>query len=73
MDTDTLQESLFSIVQMLTLVPWGRAADKFGRKPVLTTSLLGLLITASLFGFSQNLWQMIALRCAAGLFSGSVV
>jgi MFS family permease len=58
---------------MFMMVPWGKAADKFGRKPILSISLFGLLITASLFGFSQNLWQMIALRCAAGVFSGSVV
>jgi len=68
-----LIESLFSVIQMLTMFLWGKAADKWGRKPILSVSMLGLCICSTLFGFSQTLWQMIALRCAAGLFSGSVV
>jgi MFS family permease len=58
---------------MFVMIPWGKAADKFGRKSILTASFIGLLFTASGFGFSQSLWQMILLRCAAGVFSGSVV
>jgi MFS family permease len=68
-----LIESLFSIVQMLTMWAWGKAADKFGRKPILHICFVGLCVCSTLFGFSQTLWQMITLRCAAGLFSGVVV
>ena len=52
---------------------WGKAADKLGRKPILVTTLLGLSITVSLFGFSKTIWQMILFRCMAGVFSGSIV
>jgi len=52
---------------------WGKAADKLGRKPILVTTLLGLSITVSLFGFSKTIWQMILFRCMAGIFSGSIV
>ena len=61
------------MAQMFTMMPWGWVSDRYGRKPVLVVSLVGLAFTASSFGFSQNVWQMISLRCAAGLFSGSVV
>jgi MFS family permease len=58
---------------MFTMMPWGRVSDRYGRKPVLVASLVGLTFTTGSFGFSQNVWQMILLRCASGLFSGSVV
>lgn len=52
---------------------WGRLADRYGRKPVLVTSLLGCAASVSLFGFSKEIWQMILFRCLAGVFSGTVV
>jgi MFS family permease len=66
-------ESLFSLVQMLLMIFYGRMADRIGRKPVLVFSLAGIAVATSLFGMSKQLWQMIAFRCAAGLFAGSVV
>ncbi|KAH8705243.1 major facilitator superfamily domain-containing protein [Talaromyces proteolyticus] len=66
-------ESLFSLTQMMLMLPWGRASDRFGRKPVLVISLAGLSVTCALFGTSQKIWQMIVYRCLAGVFSGTVV
>lgn len=66
-------ESLFSLVQMLLMIFYGRMADRIGRKPVLVFSLTGIAVATSLFGMSKQLWQMIAFRCLAGLFAGSVV
>ncbi|KAK4540617.1 hypothetical protein LTR36_009047 [Oleoguttula mirabilis] len=68
-----LIESLFSLVQMVLMIFYGRAADKLGRKPVLVFSLAGISVFTALFGMSQTLWQMILFRCMAGLFAGSVV
>ncbi|KAJ9262235.1 hypothetical protein DTO195F2_3622 [Paecilomyces variotii] len=68
-----LIESLFSFTQMLLMIPWGRAADRFGRKPVLVFSLVGLSISAAMFGLSKTIWQMVLARCAAGIFSGTIV
>lgn len=55
------------------MIPWGRAADRFGRKPVLVFSLVGLSISAAMFGLSKTIWQMVLARCAAGIFSGTIV
>jgi MFS family permease len=55
------------------MISWGRAADRFGRKPVLVCSLIGVSIATALFGLSKTLWQMVLFRCLAGVFSGSVV
>ncbi|KAH9882846.1 hypothetical protein J1614_000212 [Plenodomus biglobosus] len=68
-----LIESLFSATQMCVMILWGRASDRFGRKPVLVLSLLGMSAATTLFGMSSNLWQMIVFRCIAGVFAGTVV
>lgn len=67
------QESLFSLTQMVLMLSWGRASDRFGRKPVLASSLFGCGICISFFGLSRSVWQMILFRCLAGVFSGTVV
>ncbi|KAI2629309.1 MFS general substrate transporter [Hypomontagnella submonticulosa] len=68
-----LIESLFSLTQMLVMLFWGRAADRWGRKPILVSSLIGVAVSTSLFGLSKSIWQMIVLRCLAGVFAGTVV
>jgi len=68
-----LIESLFSLTQMLVMISWGRAADRFGRKPVLVFSLVGVGMASSIFGLSKAIWQMIVFRCIAGVFAGTVV
>lgn len=66
-------ESLFSLVQMLLIIFYGRIADRLGRKPVLVFSLAGIGAASALFGMSSTLWQMVLFRCLAGLFAGSSV
>ncbi|KIX06981.1 uncharacterized protein Z518_04957 [Rhinocladiella mackenziei CBS 650.93] len=68
-----LIESLFSLTQMLLMIPWGKAADHWGRKPVLVSSLAGVAVATAVFGLSKSIWQMILFRCFAGLFAGTVV
>ncbi|KAJ6256261.1 Efflux pump azaK [Drechslerella dactyloides] len=68
-----LIESLFSLTQMLVMVPWGTAADRLGRKPVLIFSMAGLTIATSMFGMATTIWEMIFFRCLAGVFAGTVV
>lgn len=67
------KESMFSLTQMCLMILWGRAADRIGRKPVLVFSLAAISVFTALFGLSQTIWQMILVRCCAGLFAGSIV
>ncbi|OAP54942.1 hypothetical protein AYL99_10642 [Fonsecaea erecta] len=68
-----LIESLFSLTQMVLMIPWGKAADHFGRKPVLVSSLGGVAIATATFGLSKTIWQMVLFRCFAGIFAGTIV
>ncbi|KZT61777.1 MFS general substrate transporter [Calocera cornea HHB12733] len=66
-------ESVFSLMQTVSMLFWGRAADRWGRKPVLVVSLAGVAVGSVAFGLAGNVWQMIALRSIAGIFSGTLV
>ncbi|KJR80635.1 uncharacterized protein SPSK_05209 [Sporothrix schenckii 1099-18] len=68
-----LIESLFSLTQALVMMGWGRAADRVGRKPVLVLSLVGMASATALFGTARTLVQMVAFRCLAGVFAGTIV
>ncbi len=68
-----LIESLFSLTQAAVMILWGRAADRYGRKPVLVFSLVGVTAATAVFGMAASLGAMIALRCLAGVFAGSIV
>jgi MFS family permease len=49
---------------------WGRFADLYGRKLILMRACLAMAICMSLIGMAQNIWQLVALRLAAGLLGG---
>ncbi|GBG95568.1 major facilitator superfamily transporter [Ligilactobacillus salitolerans] len=51
---------------------WGKLADRTGRKPMLLRASIGMTITATLTGFSTNVWMLIGLRLIQGAFSGYI-
>lgn len=70
-----LIESIFSLTQVVVMIPWGKLADhpRIGRKPVLVISTVGTSLCTALFGTSKTIWQMFLFRCSAGIFAGSLV
>ena len=67
-----LLSATFSLSQALTGIAWGRASDRFGRKPIIIVALTCTMCSSILFGFSKNLtWAFIA-RCLQGLSNGNV-
>jgi MFS family permease len=54
----------------LTAPFWGHLGDKYGRKPMLVRAAVGMAIIMSLIGLSQNVYQLVLLRLAAGLIGG---
>ena len=67
-----LTSSIFALCQCLTGIPWGVASDRFGRKPVILTSLINTMITTLVWGFSTSLPMAIVARGLAGAGSGNV-
>ncbi|KAG1776793.1 hypothetical protein EV702DRAFT_1106564 [Suillus placidus] len=64
--------SAFFLTQFLTSLLWATAADKHGRRLVLTLSLFGSAVTVLLFGTCTSLRQAIAVRLLQGIFAGAV-
>ncbi len=51
---------------------WGVLGDKYGRKQMLVRALFGLSLAVLLMGFSQNVYQLFALRVLQGAISGMI-
>lgn len=67
-----LISAIFSLSQCLTGIAWGRASDRFGRKPIILLALTCTMLSSILFGFSKNLaWAFVA-RSLQGLSNGNV-
>lgn len=67
-----LTSAVFSLSQAVTGIFWGRAADRFGRKPVILAGMVCVMSSGLLFGFSQNLAMAIMARSFAGASNGNV-
>ncbi|KAI0000720.1 major facilitator superfamily protein [Xylariaceae sp. FL0662B] len=63
---------VFSLAQSLTAVPWGRASDRFGRKPIIMSGLLCTMIGFLIWGMSTNLPMAVAVRAIMGACNGNV-
>jgi MFS family permease len=64
--------AVFSLAQCSTAVLWGRASDRFGRKPIIIIGLTCTMITSVLFGLSTTLPWAIVTRSIAGACNGNV-
>ncbi|KAI0804434.1 major facilitator superfamily transporter [Xylaria sp. FL0064] len=64
--------AVFSLAQSLTAVPWGRASDKFGRKPAILTGLFCTMVFFLAWGMSTSLKMAIIVRGLQGACNGNV-
>lgn len=67
-----ITSAVFSLSQAATGIFWGRASDRFGRKPVILAGMICVMSSGLLFGFSQNLVMAILARSFAGASNGNV-
>jgi len=63
--------AVFSLAQCTTAVYWGRASDKFGRKPIILCGLLATMISSVLFGLAQSFGFALTMRILAGACNGN--
>ncbi|MCJ1454399.1 hypothetical protein MMC28_004752 [Mycoblastus sanguinarius] len=64
--------AVFSLSQAATGIAWGRASDRFGRKPAILCAMFSVMCASLLFGFSRSLVWAIVARCLAGASNGNV-
>jgi MFS family permease len=62
----------FMIGRGTTALVWGILADKYGRRPVLITCCLAMIVFQLMFGFSVSFGMAIASRFFLGFFNGLV-
>lgn len=63
----------YALGQFFISPVWGRLSDRFGRKPIIAISLLGLSFSYLMFGFASNLMWLFVSRILQGIFSGAAI
>lgn len=67
-----LLASAFFLAQVLFVVHWGRAADRFGRRPALLVGLAGTILCTLLFGVADSFALALLSRFLIGALNGNV-
>ncbi|KAI0295158.1 major facilitator superfamily domain-containing protein [Multifurca ochricompacta] len=63
--------SLYFAGEATTILQWSRLSDSIGRKPVLLSGILGMVIATIFFGLSKTFWALAASRFLAGALKGN--
>ena len=62
----------YSLCQLLAAPWWGRLSDRYGRRPVLMSSLAGACLSYVILGCARNIWWLLAARMLAGAMAGNI-
>ncbi len=62
--------SAYALAYGLTLVPAGRAGDRFGHKPLFLVGLTIFMLASAACGLSQNQGEIVAARAIQGIGAG---
>ncbi|MFZ5721223.1 MAG: MFS transporter [Pseudomonadota bacterium] len=68
----TLLFSVYSAGQFLGELVWGRLSDRIGRRPVLMITIAASAVGYVALAFAPGIWIAVAVRAAAGFFSGNM-
>jgi DHA1 family tetracycline resistance protein-like MFS transporter len=68
----TLLLSCYSFAQFFTSPIWGRLSDRYGRKPILISSLCFAIIAYLWMSFASALWMLFAARLLQGAGAGNI-
>jgi len=62
----------YSLCQLLAAPLWGRLSDRYGRRPILMSSLAGAFLSYVMLGFANSLWMLVVARMLAGFMAGNL-
>lgn len=60
----------YAFAQLITAPLWGRASDRYGRRPLILAGLLASAAAYVLFGLAESLWLLFASRLVQGAGGG---
>jgi DHA1 family tetracycline resistance protein-like MFS transporter len=62
----------YSLCQLLAAPFWGRMSDRYGRRPILMTSLAGACVSYLILGFANSVWGLLVSRMLGGFMAGNI-
>ncbi len=68
----TLAMGAYSLGQFIGAPVWGKLSDRYGRKPILISSLIGAIISYIIMGHARDIMTLSVARLAGGLMAGNV-
>ena len=64
--------SSFSVAQLAVAPLWGRASDRYGRRPVIIAGLALSAVAYVVFAFASSVWLLLLSRVVQGLGGGTI-
>ena len=62
----------YSACQFIAAPLWGRLSDRYGRRPILMTSLAGACLSYVMLGLADSIWWLLASRMLGGFMAGNI-
>jgi len=62
----------YSLCQLLAAPYWGRLSDRYGRRPILMSSMAGACVSYALLALAGNVWWLLLSRMLAGCMAGNI-
>ncbi|HEY3786188.1 MAG TPA: MFS transporter [Steroidobacteraceae bacterium] len=62
----------YSLCQLIAAPFWGRLSDRYGRRPILMSSLAGACLSYLILGFATNIWWLLLSRALNGFMAGNI-
>ena len=68
----TLAMAAYSLGQFIGAPAWGKLSDRFGRRPILISSLIGAIISYVILAQARDIWLLGFSRLFGGLMAGNI-
>jgi len=62
----------YSLCQLIAAPFWGRLSDRYGRRPILMTSLAGACVSYLILGLSSGIGGLLVSRMLGGFMAGNI-